>query len=423
MISRLKCLVGLAATAAAGMMCVSPVQAQAPTFGTGVGNYALLNGDNLALYVDHYGDLGAPQNATTPTKPGGSLNGTGQPYINVDGSVNNLGGTNEYAALYNPTATFGSVQSQVQQKTEYITLGNRNAVEGWSVSVNDGASFVPYNALGMTAGSISTTYNSVTGLATATTDTTYKLGATNLGIQQEVLFNDTGRKNIAEFVTTFTNNGTSAISGLQYARGIDPNQGVASPGTTSDVNTNQSFGTSADLTQFAINSSDQLGQNRMLALGVRSTDSNAVGSIIYATSGGQTQNALLTSPELARQGNPSYIQLLPGGGASYVDAANPADDATTTNYQQYLQNPALAPFLNAADDSITPAFSSFADTDMVLLSPTMSLAPGASTSYTFYYTFGTPNPVPTPEPGVVSLLTGSALAASATMFRSRRRSR
>jgi hypothetical protein len=422
----------VALTVAASFSIARMAEAQAPVFPTAAtGNYALLNGDNLALYIDQFGDLGAPMNgAASQPKPGGQLNSLGQPFINSDGSVQTPVGSPSvpvtYAALYNPSATTGTIQQQVQEKTEYVTLGNRNAVEGWSLSVNNGASFVPYNSAGMNASPIVTSYNAGTGLLTATANTTYKVGATNLAISQETLFNDAGRKNLAEFVATFTNNGTSTISGLQYARAVDPNQGVA-PGNTGNVNTTQTFGTMADLTQFAINSGDQEGLNRDLALGVHSSDPNSPGAEIYAVSGNQTEAGLLGSPQVNRQGNPNYIQLDPNGdgGANFVDTTNPAMDSHTNNYQQYLQNPALAPFLTPGNVSVTPEFSAYSpDTDLVLLSPMINnLAPGESESFTFFYTFGALNPVATPEPGTVSLLVSSALGASGLLFRTRQRRR
>jgi hypothetical protein len=413
---------------AASFNMVRTAEAQAPVFPTAAtGNYALLNGDNLALYIDQLGDLGAPMSSSpSQPKPGGQLNSSGQPFINSDGSVQTPVGTPAvpvtYAALYNPSATAGTIQQQVQAKDEYITLGNRNAVEGWSISVNGGSSFIPYSNAGMSAAPIVTSYNPVTGLLTATADTTYKVGATDVGISQETLFNDTGRKNLAEFVTTFTNNGTSTISGLQYARGVDPNQGVAPPGTSANVNTTQTFGTSVDPTQFAINSTDQESLNRNLALGVRSSDPNSAGTEIYAVSANQTESGLLGSPQVNRQGNPSYIQLDPNGdgGANFVDPTNPAMDSHTANYQEYLQNPALAPFLTAGNVSVTPEFSTYSpDTDLVLLSPVISnLTPGESESFTFYYTFGALNAGAVPEPGTIAMALAGICGAA--VFRLRR---
>jgi hypothetical protein len=396
-------------------------QAQAVSFGSGVGMYGLLNGDNISLYVDRWGDFGAPLNATTPKKPGGQLNGSGQPFINSDGSVNTLSGTNTYGILFSPTSTAGlsNIQAQVQAKTEYETLGNRNAVEGYSISVNGGATFTPYGGLGFSTPTLTVSGSSIDGALSATSQTTYTNGGTDLLVSQQAFFNTSSLKNMVEVTTTFTNlSATNSIQGLQYARGIDPNQGAAPPGNSSDVNTNQSFGTITDPTQFAINSTDLLGLNRTLALGVRGTDPNSAGSILFATSGAQTETALLTSPTLAQQGNPSYVELESNGiAAEYVDSSNPADDATTVNFQEYLQDPSLAPFLNAADESVTPAFSTFSDTDLVLLSPMLDLAPGASTTSTFYYTFGA---TVTPEPGMTSLAL-AGLCGAIAFRRSRKR--
>jgi hypothetical protein len=380
------------------------VGAQSATFGTGAGSYALLNGSYLALYIDRFGDLGAPMTSSvTLPKPGGLLDSLEQPYINSDGSVDTpvlIDGVSTsitYAALYSAIATSGSIQQQVQAKTEYITLGNLTAVEGWSVSVNGGSSFIPYDGTGMSAAPITASYNASTGLLTATSATTYMVGATDLEISQEVLFNDSARPNILQFVITFTNNGTTTITGLQYARAIDPNQGVAPPGTSADVNTMQAFGTPADPTQFAVNSIDQEGLNRSLALGVRNSDLNSAGSIIYAASASQTESSILSSPQPTNQGDPSYIQLDANGdgGANYVTAINPAMDAHTANFEAYLETGGvLDPFLTSGNVGVTPVFTSYpSDTDLVLLSPQLSLAPGASTTFTFYYTF-LPVPVP-----------------------------
>jgi hypothetical protein len=421
-------LTGLTAVVALAVMYPAMVSAQAPTFNAGgVGNYALLNGSNLALYIDRYGDLGAPQTTQTVSKPGGVLNGSGQPYVNADGSVQTPIPVSPfsdvtYAALYNPQATSGTLQQQVQAKTEYITLGNRSAVEGWSISVNHGTSFIPYDGAGMSVSNIVTTYNSSTGLLTATTNSAYTVGATNLGISEEVLFNDASRKNLAEFVTTFTNNGSSAIANLEYARVVDPNQGVAPPGNTGDTGTNQGFGTLTNASLFAIMSSDEMGLNRQLSLGVQNASPNAPGSYIYTANANQSESAVLGAPQLSRQGNPNYIELDANGdgGASYVDTANPLLDAHTTNFEDYIENPASAPFLTSSLASVTPSFNAYGDTDLVLLSPFMSLQPGQSTSYTFYYQF---SPTEVPEPDALSMLMGGSVVMGSIVLRMRRKSR
>jgi len=148
----------------------------------------------------------------------------------------------------------------------------------------------------------------VSGLLSAAVSNTYGVGSTHLTVQQAVYFNDAGRKNIVQFVATFTNHGSAAIS-LQYGRAVDPNQGVAPPGNSDDVETSQWFGTPVDPTQFAILSMDQMGLRRDLALGVRATDPNAPGSTIFACSAGQTETALLGSISLTRQGNPNHVVL------------------------------------------------------------------------------------------------------------------
>ena len=401
------------------------VGAQSATFGTGAGSYALLNGSYLALYIDRFGDLGAPMTSSvTLPKPGGLLDSLEQPYINSDGSVDTpvlIDGVSTsitYAALYSAIATSGSIQQQVQAKTEYITLGNLTAVEGWSVSVNGGASFVPCNGLGMTATPISVAYNSTTGQLSAVTNTTLSSGATDLLISQQVLFNTPGQASVAQFVVTLTNNGASAITGLQYARAVDPNQGVAPPGSSGDVNTNQSFGSPSSSTQFAINSADQEGFNRNLSLGVNPADLNSPGSTIYAVSGNQTQQSVLTNPLPSSQNNPNQIVLHTSDlGADFVDPGNPSLDATTANYKLYLASPALAPFLNSQSQSVTPAFSTYSDTDLVLLSPSMNLAAGESTTFTFYYSFSAST---VPAPGSAPIMLAGAAGFGCTLRRRRR---
>jgi hypothetical protein len=415
---KLTCFVAAIALVTVGR----PSMGQALTFGSGgVGSYAVLNGDNLALYVDEYGDLGAPQNSGIPNKPGGVLNSSGQPYINSDGSVNTLGGTNAYGALYSPTSTAGdSIQAAVQAKTEYVTLGNRNAIEGWSVDMNGAKAFTPYSDMPTPTFSVSS--NSATGLLTMTSTTTLAQGNADLQISQEILFNDPGRKNIAQFTVNFTNTGTTTITGLQYARIVDPNQDVAAGGS---VNTVQSFGAQADPKAFAINSTGSLSGNQM-ALGVQPTDQNAAGSTIYAVNGLMTETGTLGHPSyLDGQSGNNYIQLNANGvGATYVNATNSALDATTSNFQAYINNPASAPFLTASDASVNPDFSSFgSDTTLVLLSPDLpDLAPGASTSYTFYYIFGPgPEGAPVPEPGPVAALFAPLVSMGcATLLRHRR---
>jgi hypothetical protein len=360
--------------------------AYAATFGTGVGNYALLLGDYLALYVDRCGDLGAPRNATTPTHPGGSIDASGNPYINSDGSVDSLGGTNCYAALYSSGATnAGTIQQQVQAKTEYITVGNRNTVESWSINVNNGLSFTTIGGslhVSMTTAPITASYNEESGLVSATGMTTYLDAPQHVTIQHEVYFNDAGRKNVVQFVVTFTNLGSSGIT-LQYARGVNPNQGVP-PDHYGWTNTNQWFSTPVDPTLFAVNSADQEGFLRYLALGVRAGEPNTAGSIIYVTNGGQTENALLTSPHLPSQGNPNDVVLSATGGwgANFYDGYNPAYDSYSPNY-------ASAPFVTGYGQTFSPVFSAFSESDLVLLSPIMDIGPGQSATYVFYYTFGT----------------------------------
>jgi hypothetical protein len=65
-------------------------------------------------------------------------------------------------------------------------------------------------------------------------------------------------------------------------------------------------------------------------------------------------------------------------------------DAYTPDYVAYNENPVSAPFMTPGDTAVTPVFNAYeSDTDLVLLSPVLSLEPGQSTTFTFYYTFGT----------------------------------
>src|SRR5690242_14703674 len=79
----------LAALTLAGMAFAPCARAQGVLFPapTDRNSYGLLNGDNLALYIDRLGDLGAPTTNLLVTKPGGDYVG-GAPFINPDGSVN-----------------------------------------------------------------------------------------------------------------------------------------------------------------------------------------------------------------------------------------------------------------------------------------------------------------------------------------------
>jgi hypothetical protein len=68
-------------------------------------------------------------------------------------------------------------------------------------------------------------------------------------------------------------------------------------------------------------------------------------------------------------------------------------------------------FFNSLSEAVTPSFSDFTDTSLVLLSPALGVASGATETYTFYYQFdpiaSPPTPVPAPA-GCADLTTNDA---------------
>jgi len=371
--------------------------------------YAGLIGDNLTLYVEVGAALCAPRNTSAPVKPGGSLNGSNQPYINSDGSVNSLTGTNTYGLLYNPVSQYTNpLPTAVQNMIEFISLGGRNAVEGWTMQfATSGANtgWFPYSTTGGSGGlywthSISSaTWDASTDQLQLVTLSTFDAGA--LQVQHTFTFNGTGAKNIVTVQVQITNQPSSSlnINALTYCRALDPNQGVAPPGNTSDLNTNQSLGVSLYPQYFLVNSADQLNLSRQLGIGVHQLDANIASALLYAVNGAQTETALLTFPVRSSQGNPSYVELNADGSATYYNAGTGLT-ATCSNVWEWLQgNTSGYPFLQGSTP-VTPAFTIFSDTDLVLMSGLLgsagSLPAGASTTFTWYYVLGTPPPTPPP---------------------------
>ncbi len=421
---------GLAALMLTGMAFAPGARAQGVLFsGTSDRNaYGLLNDDNLALYIDRLGDLGAPTTNLLVTKPGGDYVNN-QPFINPDGSVNQstVGTVNSrtYGALYNPNST-GSITpigSSVQAKQqEYITVGPSQAAAGWGIRV--GGTWIPYTSLtsSLTSfavnGSTSSGQSGTFGGALSATST-FALNST-LTLTQSTYLNvdpTTGQKlpaNEAKFDVVFKNTGTTALNGLAYSFMLNPNQGQSPDGGSHTNTTNQKYGTT-NPNAFAINS-EQNGLN--MGLGVLPSDQTPnsgeveLGSRIFSTSI-TSESGVLGNPEFLIDGLNNanavpYVMLNSDGSASAfdptVDPFNPTETIPFTG--QFTQNP----FLTGADDSL------------VLISPDLNVAAGGSASFSFYLFFNPPNGGPTvPEPGAVALLFGSAISFGGLLLRRRTR--
>jgi hypothetical protein len=367
------------------------------------GQYALLNGEFLSLYVDARGDLGAPRKPLSSglAKPGPALDANGRPFnngqnINADGSVKSSV-NDTFGALFSPNSTAAlSLHDSVSAKSEYITGTPNGAAEGFAIKLGDGAwtSYRNLNFVDFGVGG-----NSVTGLLTATTH--YTLG--NLPITQDIAFNDAANKNRAKFTITFDNsNGTAPVS-VQYARVVNPNQGA--PGT---IQTTVNYGTPIFTNAFAI---DSVANGKHLGIGVLpGTDPNAAGSVILSNDV-TDEGGLLNSGNLDTfLDNYPFVQLRSDLGADYINP-DPSQNESTLGPNDFnsLQNVQFA--------------TGTEDTSLLLYSPNITVGAGQIGTYTFYYFFDTINqgPPTVPEPGAVALLLAGVVGCSALLRRRNRK--
>lgn len=367
------------------------------------GQYALLNGEFLSLYVDARGDLGAPRKPISSglAKPGPALDANGRPIgngqnINADGSVS-TSVNDTFGALFTPNSTAAlSLHDSVSAKSEYITGTPNGAAEGFAIKLGGGAwtsyrnlSFVDFGVGG----------NSVTGLLTATTH--YTLG--NLPVTQQIAFNDAANKNRAKFTITFDNsNGLDPVS-VQYARVVNPNQGA--PGT---IQTTVNYGTPIFTNAFAI---DSVANSKHLGIGVLpGTDVNAAGSILFS-SDITDEGGLLNSGNLDTflDANP-FVQLRSDLGADYVNPDSSQNESTLgPNDFNSLQNVQFA--------------TGTEDTSLLLYSPNITVGAGQIGTYTFYYFFDTVHQEPptVPEPGAIAMLLAGGVGCSVLLRRRHRK--
>lgn len=365
--------------------------------------YGLLNGDHLALYLNDRGDLGAPYhydfNGVGVIKPSGQTNGT-QPLVNMDGSVPETSGT--FAALYSKTSTAGagSLYNSLTAKTEYITVAS--ALEAYGVYV-PGQNAWLHNADFTASPAAFTVSGSLDGMLTAYTKT---INAGNgLTVEQTVTIDDVPgnkKQERAQFAVKITNSGSGPLTGLRYARVVNPNQGVYGPSGT--VATTQSFGTPTAPGAFAINST--AGGNN-LALGVDPGSSGSMGATIFSTSIVQ-EDALFNSLN-SLLGSSNRVTLGIGNQATYTDAAN-----NMISTPDFTADPTFA--------SMVQFDSQSSDDALVLASSAFDLQSGASFNFNFNYYFDPASSVvgnPTPEPGVPALLASICVAGAVFAFRRR----
>ena len=354
--------------------------------------YGLLNGDNIALYISDRGDLGVPRRqGIIASKPSGNIDAiTGSPLdILPDGSISTDPGTGVYGALFSRTSTSGlPLQQSIQAKSEYITGGGGIALENFALFGNNSnlhtltGGYLHGDTVGTPTFSLSG--NSATDILSATSAFTFSRA--KMKMTQEVSFQyDPVRKNLVQFKITFQNTGTTDLTGIRYARAVNPNQGAFGTGTTT-LATLQQLGTPTEPDAFAINSS---ASNRHLGLGVFSDQQNGKGTILLSTATTE-ENTLLDNPT-AQLANSNYVKLLDGGAEYYEgnSLVNTTDDFRKADFQNSVK------------------FESGGDDALLLLSPVINVAAGTSETFTFYYFFNNPAPSGVPEPGSVALLVSS----------------
>jgi hypothetical protein len=429
---------GLAAMSVLGSTLTNAANAQTQIYGYPTDSnreheYALLNGDLLALYLNDRGDLGAPYpiiSGIPGAKPPGIVDpATGRPSaanIGNDGRILPQDNPPTYGALFNRNPTPGSLGESVRAKSEYLTAGTGAVAEGFSLIGGQGLSG-PGNSFLQPSDFLVTSFttNGQTnrlGPLSATSGLQFPTNTGNLDILQNVIFQeDNAPPNRVKFTITFTNNSDETITGLRYARAVDPNQGFTTGVTT------QRFRTEADPTAFAINS---LVGDRGFGFGVL-PDGNTEGLILLSTN--EIREASLLSRPLAQVGAKPYVRLgawhAGPNGTQTADAfmVIPAGDPNSTeddivigSTTDYINDAAFTTLVNENLD--TPS----GNAGLVLLSPVLpDLAPDASTSFTFYYFFdaiqGPPGDVP--EPGTVALLVSSGFCGIGLAWRRRRAKR
>lgn len=402
-----------------------------PTDSNRLHDYALLNGDLLALYINDRGDLGAPYpivSGIPGAKPPGIVDpATGRPHpanIADDGRILPTDNPPSYGALFSRTSTpAATLGESVRLKSEYLTAGTGSVAEGFSLFASQGLSG-PGNTFLQASDFLVTSFttNGQTdrnGVLSATSGLQYPTDTGgNLDITQNVLFQeDNAPRNRVKFTITFTNNSDETITGLRYSRALDPNQGFTS-GVTS-----QRFRTEADPNAFALNS---LVGDRGFGFGVF-PDGNTNGTILLSTDEIR-EGTLLTRP-LSQVGTKNYVVLgesrlnsegiLTGDAMMFQPAGDPnstADDILIGSTTDFIEDAAFNALVN--DNLNTPN----GNAALLLLSPILpDLMPMASTSFTFYYFFDAiqqPPPNEVPEPGTLALLV-SGLVGGSLVYRRR----
>ena len=375
--------------------------------------YALLNSGLLALYLNDRGDLGAPYRTSGTFKPVGFTdpNADFAPYINNDGSVNtdlqkNGVRNGTYGVLYSQTPTSGTLAEQVRQKREYLTTGGTSVAEGYALTGDN--SRLHSGSDWLTAGNFTLNNFSVANVGSnvsATSQLFRQTGAAGQGLMLTQTISIADDTNLVEFSVRFKNTASTSLTGLRYARAIDPNPGGSTAAQTSQ--TSQSFRTQSSPDAFAINAK---AGGRQMALGVLPGDPGAltVGTRLLATNS-IFEGDLLRNPDTQLFDDPAsrYVTLGTGKSATYFQGGTAV--STTTDF--------------TTDNSFQPDFGSAnsGNVGLVLESDIFSLAAGAETSFNFYY-FLDPrgSTMNAPEPGVFALLIGGMVGGVSVLRRRRR---
>ena len=354
--------------------------------------YANVSAGGTSIYINDRGDLGAPYRSTGIAKPNGFTDANGNPYINPDKSVNTAVTINGAQ-----NGTYGLVVN----KAEYLTSGPTNVAEGFAIIGNstrlqNGPSWL--NASNFTVQSFQAAPGSVPGVVSNLFRQTGTASTQGLLVTQTVTLD--AASNRISFNVSFTNNDIQTLSGLQYARAINPNQGGSLPAATG--NTQQGFGLPNSSSSFGINTS--VGQ-RQLGLAIKPGDPNTLNARITATTTTQ-ENSLLSNPDVFFGSNRQYVQLGAGNNATFN-----VGDGTTKTTSNFTTDKGFAPTFGAASSG---------DDALVLESGTFSLAPGATDSFNFFLLADPITAAAVPEPGAMPLLAGILLSSGMLALRRRR---
>jgi hypothetical protein len=366
--------------------------------------YALLNGERGAIYVNPDGSIGSPaptiSGGTRVSRLGASRQSSGLPQTANIGTDGLPTGNVAFGLMFSQTDTSGlaSLELSVEAKKEMLCSPLANVIEGYAIRSGDAAlqdlglrwlrgGDIPLDLCTITISGANASSEPVAAHCEAMFPDMVSYPDDALLVEHDIELqhnsSDVAQQQV-KITVTLTNNSPNDFTDVRYMRVF-----AAQPSLTSTLSTPR-FGSIVDDTLFGLSIYNTLHE---VSLGVDSGQSGTafwVRSAVGGSEGAFTQEGW-SSPDTATK----YIQYTGGTNAaiktrtvgSWSPESGDTVDSTTTDFTS-------GAFQTAVHSAL--GIGSAADTAILMMSPAFDIDAGDSATFVFYYTFGSAPQEPFP---------------------------